>query len=263
MKHRQCEINNNNTISSEKFFCSLPQPVLQVNDVEKFVKINYKKQLSILPIHKMFMHWISDCLWCMHILKISTNSQKLCYNIQTFNTMVKDQTHHKTDGTTKTSSELTHTDSGGQVQMVDVGGKPETVRTAKANCTVCLGPVAFPLVEKNLIKKGDVLTTAQLAGIMAAKQTFQIIPLCHIIPLHSVNVKLTLDPSTFQVNVRSAVKTTAKTGAEMEALTAVSVAALTIYDMCKAVTHSITITNIQLISKTGGMRGDYYSPPSC
>ncbi|XP_022248573.1 molybdenum cofactor biosynthesis protein 1-like isoform X2 [Limulus polyphemus] len=258
MKCRQCEISNNDNISSEKFYCPLSHPVLRVNDVEKFVNVNYKKWLSILPIHKRFMPWISNCLRYMNILKISHISWKLFYNIQTCNTTAKDRTP-TTDGATK-STELTHTDPDGRVQMVDVGDKPETIRMAEANCTVCLGPVAFRLVEKNLIKKGDVLTTAQLAGIMAAKQTFQIIPLCHIIPLHSVNVKLTLNPSTFEVNVRSAVKTTAKTGAEMEALTAVSVAALTIYDMCKAVTHSITITNIQLISKTGGMRGDYHSP---
>ncbi|XP_078592979.1 molybdenum cofactor biosynthesis protein 1-like [Branchiostoma floridae x Branchiostoma japonicum] len=153
---------------------------------------------------------------------------------------------------------LTHTDEAGNAKMVDVGHKDSTRRTASAAAAVMLGADAFALVKDNKMKKGDVLTVAQLAGIMAAKNTSNLIPLCHNIPISKVDVRLHLDPSQHAVHIVSEVSTTGKTGVEMEALTAVAVAALTVYDMCKAVTHSITIENIHLVSKTGGQRGDFF-----
>ncbi|KAI8477673.1 Molybdenum cofactor synthesis protein 1, partial [Branchiostoma belcheri] len=153
---------------------------------------------------------------------------------------------------------LTHTDETGAAKMVDVGHKDNTRRTALAAAAVMLGADAFALVKDNKMKKGDVLTVAQLAGIMAAKNTSNLIPLCHNIPISKVDVQLRLDPSQHAVHIVSEVSTTGKTGVEMEALTAAAVAALTVYDMCKAVTHDINIDNIHLVSKTGGQRGDFH-----
>ncbi|CAN8006372.1 unnamed protein product [Ixodes hexagonus] len=152
---------------------------------------------------------------------------------------------------------LTHVDDHGGARMVDVSDKPGTVRTATASGRVILGKQVFDLVKSNQMKKGDVLTTAQLAGICAAKQTSQLIPLCHPVALSKVDVALTLVEETYEVGVKGYAKCTGQTGVEMEALTAVSVAALTVYDMCKAVSREIRITDIRLTSKTGGTRGDY------
>ncbi|XP_019631081.1 PREDICTED: molybdenum cofactor biosynthesis protein 1-like isoform X1 [Branchiostoma belcheri] len=153
---------------------------------------------------------------------------------------------------------LTHTDETGAAKMVDVGHKDNTRRTASAAAAVMLSADVFALVKDNKMKKGDVLTVAQLAGIMAAKNTSNLIPLCHNIPISKVDVQLRLDPSQHAVHIVSEVSTTGKTGVEMEALTAAAVAALTVYDMCKAVTHDINIDNIHLVSKTGGQRGDFH-----
>ncbi|CAL1298468.1 unnamed protein product [Larinioides sclopetarius] len=136
--------------------------------------------------------------------------------------------------------------------MVDVGSKSPTVRVAEAEATVYLGPIAFRLVEQNKIKKGDVLSIANFAGIMAAKKTPDLIPLCHSIQLDQVSLNLTLDSTTFEVKIKSRVKAYDKTGVEMEALTSATVAALTVYDMCKAVTKDIIIKSVQLQLKTGG-----------
>lgn len=153
-----------------------------------------------------------------------------------------------------TSISLSHVDSEGKANMVGVGNKPESFRTAKAQVTVLLGEKAFKLVEANQIKKGDVLTVAQTAGILAAKQTSSLIPLCHPIPITKVDVSCELNHSMCAVIITSAVETTWKTGVEMEALCAASVAALTVYDMCKAVTHNILIKDLMLLSKSGGTR---------
>lgn len=136
--------------------------------------------------------------------------------------------------------------------MVDVGGKTPTRRTATACATVLLGPTAFRLLQDNRLVKGDALTVAQLAGIMASKQTSALIPLCHPLPLEHVSVAFELDELHNAVIVTTTCQTTSKTGVEMEALTSVSVAALTVYDMCKAVTPDIVITDIKLVHKTGG-----------
>lgn len=142
--------------------------------------------------------------------------------------------------------------------MVDVVEKPESVRTATASGRVLLGKHVYELVKSNNLKKGDVLTVAQIAGIGAAKQTSQLIPLCHPLFLTKVDVNLTLVESTYEVLIESYAKCTGKTGVEMEALSAVTVAALTVYDMCKAASRDLKITDVQLTSKTGGTRGDFH-----
>ncbi len=140
--------------------------------------------------------------------------------------------------------------------MVDVGAKPDTERTAVARGEVILKSKTLELIKAGLMKKGDVLTVAQLAGIMGAKKTSELIPLCHPIPIHQVAVELELDDILPGVIITSRLKTTGKTGIEMEALTAVAVAALTVYDMVKAVEKTARITNIRLVEKRGGQSGD-------
>ncbi|KAM7117568.1 molybdenum cofactor biosynthesis protein 1 isoform 2-T2 [Ciconia maguari] len=155
------------------------------------------------------------------------------------------------------SDHLTHTDEEGRATMVDVGGKPDSRRSAVAGAVVRLGEKAFGMVRQNQVKKGDVLAVAQIAGIQGAKLTSQLIPLCHNIPLNHVEVSLSLDEARYAVVIRSSCQTWGRTGVEMEALTAASLAALTVYDMCKAVTHDIVIEEVKLLSKTGGQRGDF------
>uniref|UniRef100_A0A8D0CZN6 Molybdenum cofactor biosynthesis protein 1 n=1 Tax=Sander lucioperca TaxID=283035 RepID=A0A8D0CZN6_SANLU len=155
---------------------------------------------------------------------------------------------------------LTHTDAQGRAAMVDVGGKVPTRRTATARATVLLGPTAFQLLRDNQLAKGDALAVAQLSGIMASKQTSALIPLCHPLPLDQASVTFDLDEPQNAAVVTASCRTTGRTGVEMEALTAVSVAALTIYDMCKAVSHDIIITDVKLVSKTGGKR-DFHRHP--
>ena len=152
--------------------------------------------------------------------------------------------------------QLTHLDAEGHVQMVDVGHKPDTERVAVARGEVLMRPETLHLIAEGGLPKGDVLTTAQLAGIMAAKQTPNLIPLCHPLLLDKVDVAFQIDEGASRVEITATVRTRGKTGVEMEALTAVSVAALTIYDMCKAVEKGMRIHNIHLVSKTGGKSGD-------
>ncbi|CAK6962109.1 molybdenum cofactor biosynthesis protein 1 isoform X1 [Scomber scombrus] len=157
-------------------------------------------------------------------------------------------------------AQLTHTDAQGRATMVDVGGKLPTRRAAKARATVILGPTAFRLLRDNQLAKGDALAVAQLAGIMASKQTSALIPLCHPLPLDHSSITFDLDELQNAAVVTATCHTTGRTGVEMEALTAVSVAALTLYDMCKAVSHDIIITDIKLVSKTGGKK-DFHRQP--
>ncbi|MBI4784710.1 MAG: cyclic pyranopterin monophosphate synthase MoaC [Oscillatoriophycideae cyanobacterium NC_groundwater_1537_Pr4_S-0.65um_50_18] len=155
------------------------------------------------------------------------------------------------------SASLTHLDAQGQAQMVDVSAKVPTVRTAIAVGRVRMLPETFAAIQSGNAPKGDVLGTARLAGIMAAKQTANLIPLCHPLPLHKVEVKITPDAELPGYQIQAEVKIKAETGVEMEALTAVSVAALTLYDMAKALEKSIQIESIYLLQKTGGKSGDY------
>lgn len=149
---------------------------------------------------------------------------------------------------------LTHVDVNGKASMVDVGDKATTRRTAVAAALVLLGDDTYTLVAANDLKKGDVLSVAELAGIMGAKHTATLIPLCHNIVIDKVAVQLELVPSQHAIKVTATASTVGRTGVEMEALTAAAVASLTVYDMCKAVSHTITITDLQLESKTGGKR---------
>ncbi len=154
-------------------------------------------------------------------------------------------------------SSFTHLDESGQMRMVDVGGKPETLRQATAACRVVVGPKVFPLLLSGRLPKGDVWAAARLAGIMAAKNTSQLIPLCHPLPLTGIDVDFMPEPGEWAVAIRVRVQTYARTGVEMEALTAAAVAALTIYDMCKAVDRGLMISDLMLMEKSGGASGEY------
>jgi cyclic pyranopterin phosphate synthase len=153
------------------------------------------------------------------------------------------------------TGELTHIDASGRPSMVDVSQKPDTARQAVAKGTVSMQASTFERVKQGKIAKGDVLTVAQLAGIMAAKQTPHVIPLCHPVLIGNVQVEFNLDETTSSVGITATARSTGKTGVEMEALTAVAVAALTIYDMCKAIDRGMKIENIRLASKSGGKSG--------
>lgn len=152
---------------------------------------------------------------------------------------------------------LSHVDSGGKVKMVDVSGKNTTKRTASASAMVILSKKIYQAVRQNSIAKGDVLAAAKIAGIHAAKKTSELIPLCHNIFLSDIDLQFKLHSRNSGIEIISSVTTTAQTGVEMEALASVSIAALTIYDMCKSMSKSIEIRNIHLISKSGGKSGDY------
>lgn len=152
---------------------------------------------------------------------------------------------------------LTHLDAQGQAHMVDVAAKAQTVREAVAVATVVMQPETLATIEAGNAPKGDVLATARIAGIMAAKQTAHLIPLCHPLPIQKVEVQITPDESLPGYRIQATVKIKAETGVEMEALTAASVAALTLYDMAKGLEKSIEIRSIRLLKKTGGKSGDY------
>ena len=157
------------------------------------------------------------------------------------------------------TAKLSHLDENGRANMVDVGYKPETERTALAKGEVRMLPATLDLIRQGAVKKGDVLTVAQIAGTMAAKRTAELIPLCHPLPLNQIKIDLQLDDSLPGVQISALVKTTGRTGVEMEALTAVSVTALTIYDMAKAVEKTMVIQNVRLVEKHGGQSGDVYN----
>ncbi|MEN8241760.1 MAG: cyclic pyranopterin monophosphate synthase MoaC [Chloroflexota bacterium] len=150
---------------------------------------------------------------------------------------------------------LTHLDQSGNARMVDVGAKPDSERLAIAKGEVLMLPETLQLIREGSLKKGDVLTVAQVAGISAAKRTAELIPFCHAIPLNHVSVEFELDDQLPGVQITASARTQGKTGVEMEALTAVSVAALTIYDMAKAAEKTMRIQNIRLVEKHGGQSG--------
>jgi cyclic pyranopterin phosphate synthase len=156
-----------------------------------------------------------------------------------------------------TEDNFSHLDSEGRAKMVDVGGKVITERTAVAEGLVLMKPSTLALIREGEIKKGDVLTVAQVAGIQAAKQTWHWIPMCHPLPLHTIAVDFSFQDEPSAVKITAEVRTRARTGVEMEALTAVSAAALTIYDMVKSAEKSLEISAVRLVRKTGGASGDY------
>jgi len=152
---------------------------------------------------------------------------------------------------------LSHIDADGKAVMVDVSDKDITQRVATATGSVVMEPETLQLIEEGGVKKGDVLSVARLAGIMGAKKTPELIPLCHPLALNSIDVDLTLDSDRSAVDISATCRVTGRTGVEMEALTAVSVAALAIYDMCKAVDRTMRLTEIRLTEKSGGRSGDF------
>jgi cyclic pyranopterin phosphate synthase len=154
-------------------------------------------------------------------------------------------------------SDLTHFDDRGNARMVDVGDKDATERVATAKASVIMQPATLKLIRDKKAAKGDVLAVAQLAGIMAAKKTPDLIPLCHPLSLSSVEVTLTLDEKRNTVDIEATAKLKGKTGVEMEALTAAAIAALTVYDMCKAVDRGMVITDVKLLHKSGGKSGTF------
>ncbi|MCW5206331.1 cyclic pyranopterin monophosphate synthase MoaC [Desulfobulbus sp. F5] len=156
--------------------------------------------------------------------------------------------------------QFSHFDETGQAWMVDVGAKTETARIAVAEGQISMLPAAYAMVKAGTMKKGDVLGVARLAGIMAAKQTSALIPLCHPLAISGVEVIFSFDDERHRIRIEASVHITGRTGVEMEALTAVSVAALTIYDMCKAVDKGMEISQVRLIRKSGGRSGDFIRP---
>lgn len=157
-------------------------------------------------------------------------------------------------------AELTHIGPDGSARMVDISAKDVTVRTATARGSVLMRPETLELVADGAMKKGDVLSVARLAGIMAAKRTPELIPLCHSLALDQVEVNLSCDRGRGAVDIEATCRLRARTGVEMEAMTAVSVAALTVYDMCKAVDRSMRLTDIRLVHKSGGRSGEFTAP---
>lgn len=153
--------------------------------------------------------------------------------------------------------DFTHFNDEGRSKMVNVGEKAPSRRTATAAARVLVNPETFALIRSGGMKKGDVLTVAQVAGVMGAKRTPDLIPMCHPILLDGVDLRLCLDEERCSVEITASVSCSGRTGVEMEALTAVSTAALTVYDMCKAIQKDMTITDIRLLEKTGGVHGDF------
>ena len=154
-------------------------------------------------------------------------------------------------------SDFTHFNEQGRAKMVDVGDKKISTRTAIAAGRVLVSEETFKLIQSGGMKKGDVLTVAQIAGVMGAKRTPDLIPMCHPILMDGINLNLSLDESRFSVEIEATVSCDGRTGVEMEALMAVSTAALTVYDMCKAVQKDMVISDIRLMKKTGGVHGDF------
>ena len=155
--------------------------------------------------------------------------------------------------------DFTHFNEQGRAKMVDVGEKPISERTAVAAGSVLVNENTFALIRSGGMKKGDVLTTAQIAGIMGAKRTSEVIPMCHPVAVNGINLALSLNEERYAVEITAEVSCDGRTGVEMEALTAVSIAALTVYDMCKAVQKDMVITDIRLLRKTGGVHVDFIS----
>lgn len=155
-------------------------------------------------------------------------------------------------------SDFTHFNNEGRARMVNVGEKPETHRTATAAARVLVSRETYELIRTGGMKKGDVLTVAQIAGVMGAKRTPDLIPMCHPVAIHGADLSLWLDEARCAVEIAATVSCDGKTGVEMEALTAASVAALTVYDMCKAVQKDMVITDVRLLEKSGGVHGDFH-----
>ncbi|MDE3152626.1 MAG: cyclic pyranopterin monophosphate synthase MoaC [Gemmatimonadota bacterium] len=152
---------------------------------------------------------------------------------------------------------LSHVDSSGQARMVDVSGKPVTARTARAAGSIRMAPATLDAIVANTVAKGDVLGVARVAAIMAAKRTADLVPLCHPLPLDDVQIRLSPDPSLPGIQAEATATTSARTGVEMEAIVAVTIALVTVYDMTKAMDREMVIGEVRLLAKTGGQKGDW------
>lgn len=181
--------------------------------------------------------------------------QKEAHNLATAQVNPKEGNQKEASAKAAAAVGLTHVDAAGRPKMVDVTEKADTVRESTAKCTVRMQPATFDLIKQGKVAKGDVLTVAQLAGIMGAKQTPYLIPLCHPLLIGEAKVEFKPDEVSSSIEITAMVKITGKTGVEMEALTATAIAALTIYDMCKAVDRGITIDNLRMVRKSGGKSG--------
>ena len=205
---------------------------------------------------RMFLDSLLKCRTNPVVLR-DIESRSRCTGLQpTFN--ISNPVLKNATDRIRSSSTLTHTDASGQAKMVDVGTKSVTSRVAVASSRVILGEVAYQLALEKKLKKGDLVSTAKLAGIVAAKQTHSLIPLCHSISLSSLDVDVSFDSTNFAVEVRATARATGQTGVEMEALTAAAVSSLQIYDMCKAVSKDIVIERVHLVEKRGGSSGNYF-----
>ncbi len=160
-------------------------------------------------------------------------------------------------GESSPPSQLTHIDPAGRARMVDVGAKDVTQREATARARVLMKPETLRVIREGRAAKGDVLAVAQVAGIMGAKRTPDLIPMCHPLPISGVEMAFSFDDEASAIEIQATVRVTARTGVEMEAITAVSVAALTVYDMCKAIDREMTIADVQLLYKAGGKSGEF------
>jgi cyclic pyranopterin phosphate synthase len=186
----------------------------------------------------------------------STNKyHQMAHKLANGQAAIEESTPHTAAPAPEPTASLTHIDENSRPKMVDVGAKPDTDREAAARCTIKMKPETFALIQGGKVAKGDVLTTAQLAGIMAAKQTPHLIPLCHPLLITEARVEFIPDEAASRIEITSTVRCTGKTGVEMEALTAAAVAALTIYDMCKAVDRAMVISELRLLRKSGGKSG--------
>ncbi|XP_052105869.1 molybdenum cofactor biosynthesis protein 1-like isoform X1 [Mytilus californianus] len=261
-------------IGIQQKFYSLPSAKVRIFNIVNHLNQTIKLNCSMMAVRNLhidknsaFKYWekepadkddMTENYW---EIKLSEDSS-VVKGDNKYTTFISDHVFNSNDNYSNKQScdkQLTHVDSSGKAKMVDVGGKNETYRVAMATGTIILGKEAFDLLRDNKIKKGDVLSVANIAGIMGAKRTHDLIPLCHNIPLSKVSVDFMLEETTHSVIITSKVKTYGKTGVEIEAITAVSIAAVTIYDMCKAITKSMVINDIKLLHKSGGASGDYNS----
>ena len=223
---------------------------------EKFLKIGVNRKAN----NKNWTNDLEDYIAVITDYEIDKIEKidEINKNTKVFNFDEEDKIYNFIKGVImQNQSDFTHFNEKGNAFMVNVGDKPETIRTATAFAKVLVSKETFELIKTGGMKKGDVLTTAQIAGIMAAKQTPHIIPMCHPIFITGVDMDLSLNEKNLSVDITCTVKCNGKTGVEMESLTCVSVAALTVYDMCKAVQKDIVISDVKLLEKTGGVHGDF------
>lgn len=216
------------------------------------------QKLDNHKVHQLFPDRPSACNTILNVFNLNINaSLKSIWRNQLLARCSTSTTTSQQNKLLVDADHLSHVDKSGKANMVDIKEKPITHRTARATGLITLGETAFHLLRENQMKKGDVLTVADVAGVMAAKETSRLIPLCHTIPLSNVNLTFLLDETKYSVRVITEASTQAQTGVEMEALMAASVSLLTIYDMCKAVSKEMVISDIRLIMKIGGKENFY------